>query len=328
MSTIPVRSGDGPAVRTARLTKTYGRHRGLVDLDLEVSRGEVLGVIGPNGAGKSTTIRLLLDLLRPTSGSVEVLGQDPRTGGAALRRRIGYLAGDLVLPERMSGQRVVDLLLELSSPRDASAAAKRVHELAERLGLDLARPARTLSKGNRQKIGIVQAFAHDPELLVLDEPTSGLDPLVQQTFQAMVREASAAGTTVFMSSHVISEVEQTADRVAVLSEGRLLALATVAELRARSLRRVEVELVDGPGDEAVVAELGLVEAAHVQGLHGGSRLSGAFPGEPAELLARLGSAAWRPGVRDVVVEAPDLEDAVLRFYEPELRTDTSEEVPA
>ena len=183
----------GPAISAESLSKSYGRHRGLVDLDLEVRRGEVMGFIGPNGAGKSTTIRLLLDLLRPTSGRVTVLGEDPRTGGAALRRRVGYLAGDLVLPERMTGQRVADLMLTLSGRGGDAAARARVHELAERLGLDLARQSRALSKGNRQKIGIVQAFAHAPELLVLDEPTSGLDPLVQQTFHALVREAAAAG---------------------------------------------------------------------------------------------------------------------------------------
>ncbi len=192
-------TGSDHAVRTEGLSKSYGRHRGLVELDLQVRTGEVMGFIGPNGAGKSTTIRLLLDLLRPSAGSVQVLGEDPRTGGAALRRRIGYLAGDLVLPERTTGRQTVDLLLTLSGAGQDPLARARADVLAGRLGLDLSRPTRSLSKGNRQKIGIVQAFAHAPELLVLDEPTSGLDPLVQQTFHALVREAAVDGATVFMS---------------------------------------------------------------------------------------------------------------------------------
>jgi ABC-2 type transport system ATP-binding protein len=314
-------STSAPAIRTTGLTKTYGRggrHRGLVDLDLAVERGEVLGFIGPNGAGKSTTIRLLLDLLRPTGGSVHVLGEDPRRGGPALRRRIGYLAGDLVLPERMTGRRAVDLMLTLSGAGTDPAARRRGEELADRLGLDLSRPSRALSKGNRQKIGIVQAFAHDPELLVLDEPTSGLDPLVQQTFHAIVREAAARGATVFMSSHIISEVEQTADRVAVLREGRLIALATVPALRARSHRHVEVELdpTAVTGAAELVADLALEDAAAGRAVHGGTRVTGQFPGEPDDLLRRLATAGWRDHVRDLVVESPDLEDAVLRFYDP------------
>jgi ABC-2 type transport system ATP-binding protein len=324
----------GPAILTRGLSKSYGHNRGLVDLDLEVHRGEVMGFIGPNGAGKSTTIRLLLDLIRPSSGHVEVLGEDPRAGGAALRRRIGYLAGDLVLPERMTGQRVTDLMLTLSGSGGDAAARARVHELADRLGLDLNRQSRALSKGNRQKIGIVAAFAHAPELLVLDEPTSGLDPLVQQTFHAMVREAAEGGATVFMSSHIINEVEQTAHRVAVLREGRLIALSTVAELRARSLRQVEVEVTGGSGAEQVAADLALVDAQQVHALNGGTRVSGSFPGEPADLLRRLSAAPWRDQVDDLVVAAPDLEDAVLRFYAPESAASSGtsaasrEEVPA
>ncbi|MFC5379541.1 ABC transporter ATP-binding protein [Aquipuribacter nitratireducens] len=325
-------TGTTPAIRTRALTKTYGTHRGLSGLDLDVERGEVLGFIGPNGAGKSTTIRLLLDLLRPTSGTVEVLGQDPRTGGAGLRRRIGYLAGDLVLPERMTGARVVDLLTTLSGARGDATVRRRVLDLAERLDLDLSRPSRTLSKGNRQKIGIVQAFVHDPELLVLDEPTSGLDPLVQQTFHALVREAAARGATVFMSSHIISEVEQTADRVAVLREGRLIALATVPELRARSSRHVEVEVDAGAGvgPDALAADLALQGAAVRPAVHGGTRVAGEFPGEPADLVARLAAAPWRESLRDLVAEAPDLEAAVLRFYAPSSAADRQpgEQVPA
>lgn len=319
-------TGTEHAIQVSGLSKSYGRQRGLVELDLDVRRGEVMGFIGPNGAGKSTTIRLLLDLLRPSTGTIRVLGQDPRTGGAALRRRIGYLAGDLVLPQRMTGRGVVDLMLTLSGAGTDPASRDRATTLAARLDLDLDRPTRSLSKGNRQKVGIVQAFAHAPDLLVLDEPTSGLDPLVQQTFHALVREAAAAGATVFMSSHIISEVEHTAQRVAVLREGRLLSLSTVQELRARSARQVAVELAGLPaprtGDPSarptpdVATDLALDDAHAQPGRNGGTRTVGTFPGDPADLLDRLARAPWRGQVVDLVVDEPDLERAVLDFYTP------------
>jgi ABC-2 type transport system ATP-binding protein len=305
---------SAPAVQTASLTKAYGSRRGVVDLDLVVERGAVVGFLGPNGAGKSTTLRLLVDLLRPTSGSVRVLGEDPRAGGAVLRRRIGYLAGDLVLPARMTGQRVVDLLLELSGSSPARTRS-RVLALADRLDLELAAPTRALSKGNRQKVGLLAAFAHDPELLLLDEPTSGLDPLLQQTFHTLVREAAERGASVLMSSHVLSEVEQTADRVAVLREGRLVASSSVAALRAEASRRVEVEVVSSANGAGPAHDLALTDARDAPALHGGRRVHGSFPGDPADLVARLAAAPWRDDVLDLVVEAPDLETAVLRLYE-------------
>ncbi|SFQ17564.1 ABC-2 type transport system ATP-binding protein [Amycolatopsis arida] len=198
-----------------RLSKKYGRRRGLVGLTLDIERGEVFGFLGPNGAGKSTTLRLLLDLIRPTGGRAMVLGRDPRTAGPAPRRRVGYLPGDFVVDGR---QRVDECLTFLANLRGGVARA-RIVELAERLDLELDARIGSLSKGNRQKVGLVQAFAHQPELLILDEPTSGLDPLVQQEFLAMVREARAAGQTVFMSSHIMSEVERVADRVGIIREG-------------------------------------------------------------------------------------------------------------
>jgi len=191
-----------PVIETHGLTKYYDGNRGVVDLDLTVEAGAVFGFLGPNGAGKSTTIRLLLDLIRPTRGSAEVLGQHPRQGGAELRRRVGYLPGDFTVDGGQSSRELLTHLGHLRGgvPRD------RVDQLAERLDLDLGTRIRSLSKGNRQKVGVIQAFMHQPELLILDEPTSGLDPLLQQTFLEMAREAKAAGQTVFMSSHVLSEV--------------------------------------------------------------------------------------------------------------------------
>src|SRR5688500_16385439 len=211
-----------PAIRTERLVKTYGRakNRGLVGLDLQVDSGEVYGFLGPNGAGTSTTLRLLLGLSRPTGGHATVLGMDPRTAGPALRRRVGYLAGDFVVDGRQTSRQ---LLTYLGNLRGGVPAA-RIAELADRLGLELDRQIRGLSKGNRQKAGVIQAFMHSPELLVLDEPTSGLDPFLQQEFVRLVQEARREGATVFMSSHVMSEVQHTADRVGIIRDGRLVAV--------------------------------------------------------------------------------------------------------
>jgi ABC-2 type transport system ATP-binding protein len=209
------------AIGTQGLVKRYGRSRGLAGLDLEVQRGEVFGFLGPNGAGKTTTIRLLLDLIRPTEGRARVLGLDPRRDGVALRRRVGYLAGDFIVDGRQTGR---ELLRFLGNLRGGVPQA-RIDELAARLGLS--RKIKTLSRGNRQKLGVVQALMHTPELLILDEPTSGLDPFLQQEFAAMVREATDAGQTIFMSSHVMSEVQRTADRVGIIREGRLVTVDRV-----------------------------------------------------------------------------------------------------
>src|SRR2546430_6165175 len=228
------------AIHTEQLTKMYGKRRGLAGLDLSVDSGEVYGFLGPNGAGKTTTIRILLDLIRPTSGRVELLGGDPRRDGVALRRRIGYLPGDFVVDGK---QTVTELLTYLGNLR-GGVPRVRVAALAERFDLDLTARIRSLSKGNKQKVGVVQAFMHEPELLILDEPTSGLDPLLQQTFLAMVREPRANGQTVFMSSHVMSEVQATAARVGIVREGVMVAVERVEELRERAVRQVEIHFED------------------------------------------------------------------------------------
>ena len=230
-------------VRAEGLTKSYGEDRGIVDVDFSVDAGEVFGFLGPNGAGKTTTIRLLLDLIRPTSGRLSVFGLDSRRESVAIRRRLGYLPGDLRLYERMTGTRAPSLLRP--PPRD-SPRSLAATQLAERLDLDLDRPIKELSRGNRQKVGLVQAFLHEPDLLVLDEPTSGLDPLVQETFQELVREVTERGGTIFLSSHVLSEVQHVADRVALIRDGRLLLVDTVENLRARSFTHVEVTFSEPP----------------------------------------------------------------------------------
>jgi ABC-2 type transport system ATP-binding protein len=231
-----------PVVRARGLTKTYGSRRGVVDLEFEVEQGEIFGYLGPNGAGKTTTIRLMLDLIRPTRGRVELFGRDVRSDSVDLRRRLGYLPGDARLYERLTGGQLVHYFASLRGIDDLSTAG----QLADRFQLDLDLPIRTLSRGNRQKVAIVQAFMHQPDLLVLDEPTSGLDPLMQKQFYDLLRETTADGCTVFLSSHALPEVQQVADRVAVIREGRLEVVDSVESLRARAPARVEVSFAELP----------------------------------------------------------------------------------
>jgi beta-exotoxin I transport system ATP-binding protein len=289
------------AISTEQLAKQYGRRRGLAGLDLAVARGEVYGFLGPNGAGKTTTIRILLDLIRPSAGRVSVLGGDPRRGGPALRRRIGYLPSDFTVDGRQSGAELLSYLGRLRG----GLAPGRIADLAARLDLDLRTRIRSLSRGNRQKVGLVQAFMHDPELLILDEPTSGLDPLLQQTFVAMVREARDAGRTVFMSSHVMSEVQQTADRVGIVREGRLVAVERVEELRERAVRRVEIHFAE-PVPPSEFAPLPGVGEVSVTGNTLHCRLSGR-----ADALVK---AAARHTVVSLLSEEPDLEELFFTYY--------------
>ncbi len=289
------------AIHTEQLTKTYGRRRGLAGLDLSVNTGEVYGFLGPNGAGKTTTIRILLDLIRPTSGQAELLGGDPRRDGVALRRHIGYLPGDFLVDGR---QTVTELLTYLGNLRGGVPRA-RIAALAERLDLDLAMRIHSLSKGNRQKVAVVQAFMHDPELLILDEPTSGLDPLLQQTFLDLVREARTAGQTVFMSSHVMSEVQQTADRVGIVREGVLVAVERVEDLRERAVRRVEIHFEDPVAVEEF-ATLPGVSDVMVSGNVLRCRLDGR-----ADPLVK---AAAKHTVIGLISEEPDLEELFVTYY--------------
>jgi ABC-2 type transport system ATP-binding protein len=289
------------AIVTEGLVKRYGRNRGLAGLDLEVRRGEVYGFLGPNGAGKTTTIRLLLDLIRPTEGRATVLGVDPRRDGVGLRRRVGYLAGDFVVDGRQTGR---ELLTYLGNLRGGVPHA-RIEELAARLDLDLRRRLKTLSKGNRQKLGVIQAFMHAPELLILDEPTSGLDPFLQQEFAVMTREARDAGQTVFMSSHVLNEVQQVADRVGIIREGRLVTVERVETLREQAVRKVEIHF-EAPVAAAEFAALPGVRDLRVDGALLRCRLAGR-----ADALVK---AAGRHTVIDLLSEEPDLEELFFDYY--------------
>jgi ABC-2 type transport system ATP-binding protein len=246
-----------PVIRAEGLTKMYGAHPGVLELAFEVEAGEVFGFLGPNGAGKTTTIRLMLDLIRPTSGLLELFGLDARAASVEIRRRIGYVPGDLRLYDRLTARELVEYLANLRGLRQLGNAV----ELAGRLGLELDRPIHDLSKGNRQKVGLVQAFMHRPELLVLDEPTGGLDPLVQQVFYELVEAASADGRAVFLSSHVLSEVQRVATRVAVIREGRLVLVDDVESLRERAATRVEATFSDDPPIDAFAGLPGVTEVS-------------------------------------------------------------------
>ncbi len=291
------------AISTHALTKTYGRgSRGLAGLDLEVRTGEVYGYLGPNGAGKSTTIRILLDLIRPTSGTARVLGLDPRADGVALRRRIGYLAGDFVVDGRQTARQLLTYLGNLRG----GVTPGRITGLADHLGLDLDRQIKGLSKGNRQKVGIVQAFMHDPELLVLDEPTSGLDPFLQQEFVRLVQAAKRRGATVFMSSHVMSEVQQTADRVGIIRDGRLVTVESVQSLREHAVRSVTLTFAGAVDADEFRSLPGLTDVTVT-----GATLHARLAGHTDDLV----KAASRHTVVDLLCEEPDLEEIFFHYYE-------------
>jgi ABC-2 type transport system ATP-binding protein len=302
-------------IQAAGLVKRYGRGRdaktALAGLDLAVEEGEVFGYLGPNGAGKSTTIRLMLDFIRPTAGSIRVFGGDPRDN-AAVRGRIGYLAGDFVANGTQTGRELLTFLGDLRG----GVPAKRVTDLADRFDLDLSRRIGTLSKGNRQKVGLVQAFMHDPALLVLDEPTSGLDPLLQHQFIELVRNAGGNGQTVFMSSHVLSEVQATCQRVAIIREGQLVTVANVEELREQAHRRVEITFA-GPVAAAEFEALPSLRNVVVSAAAGGRTvLRALLSGSPDALV----KAAASHEVVGLLAEEPDLEELFFTFYQREDRS--------
>ncbi|MFA5943964.1 MAG: ABC transporter ATP-binding protein [Candidatus Thermoplasmatota archaeon] len=296
-----VATGEGPAIRLKGVTKRYGKVTAVEGLDLEVRRGEVFGFLGPNGAGKTTTLRMLLDLIRPTAGQVEVLGLDPRRDGPRLRRRIGYLSGEPALYGNWTGQRHLDLVAGLRGGQPDT----KVEELARRLACRLDMPVQELSHGNRQKVALVAAMGTDPELLLLDEPTQGLDPLAREAVHDLVREARRRGITVFLSSHDLHEVQEVCDRVALIREGRLVAVAGIREMLASQPRRVQASLSRVP------------ELAALQGIPGVTQveLQGRFVrARVMPPLAPFLEALRAYGIHDLVSQPPDLEDLFLTSY--------------
>jgi ABC-2 type transport system ATP-binding protein len=290
-------------IETAALTKRYGRGGVLAldGLELEVRRGEVFGFLGPNGAGKTTTIRLLLDLLRPTEGAIRLLGDDAGMATPEVRRRVGYLPGELPFAGR---ETAATLLTYLGNLR-GGVPPGRIRALADRFDLDLAKPVRTLSKGNKQKLALVQAFMHEPELLILDEPSSGLDPLLQQEFLALVREVRAEGRTIFMSSHILGEVDDVADRVAVLRQGRLVAMESMDALRARAGQSTEIRFAHPVPPEAFAALTGVRDL-----VVDGQALRCVVEGSADALIKRAAQFT----VERVSSQPPDLEAVFLAYY--------------
>jgi len=295
-------------IETRGLTRYYGKTVGVEGLELEIGAGEVFGFLGPNGAGKTTTIRLLLDLIRPTRGASFLFGLPSRD--PALRARIGYLPGELSLDGRMSGKGTLAFLSSLNGGPRNPPARSRGRELCEALGLtsrDLRRKVREYSRGMKQKLGLVAAFQHQPELLILDEPTTGLDPLVREVVFQLMAEARGRGATVFHSSHVLSEVDRSCDRVGVLRDGRLVALLTVDEARNAAARSMVVDFREEPPLEEIRNE-GL-EVEELQGRRVVLRVTG----ELGPLLSLLA----RHPVQHLSFPEPNLEDAFDRLYRGE-----------
>ena len=301
MANSPSMMSSTSVIETEGLCKRYPGDRGILDLDLHVERGEVFGFLGPNGAGKTTTIRMLLDLIRPTAGRAEVLGRDARRDSLAIRRRVGYLPGELSLYGRLTGQETLRYFANLRGGVDWSY----VTELSERLDCDLGRRNAELSSGNRRKLGLVQALMHRPELLILDEPTAGLDPLVQHEFSDLMAAARAAGQSVFLSSHVLPEVQRVCDRVAFIREARLIAVESVDDLVGRAVREVAVTFAVEVSGERLANVTGVTLLSQT-----GADLRLTVAGSMDPLIKALGAHE----VVSLTSREPDLEDVFLTYY--------------
>lgn len=297
---------DQFAIKTEGLEKFYGKVHALRGVDLEVKRGEVYGFLGPNGAGKTTAIRCMLDLIRPQGGSIRVLGINPQEEPEAIKARVGYLPGELHVDENMTARQIFRFFNRLRGNRSDWGF---IEELSERLKLELRSPIKNFSKGNKQKVGVVQALMHKPELLLLDEPTGSLDPLMQQEVLRMLAEAQDNGATVFFSSHIISEVQAVADRVAIIREGIIVEVAVTTDLLNRSIRQVRIrfqkpteaeELYKIPGVELIAKDDSMGVSLQVEG----------------EMDALIKTLAKYP-VSDFETERTSLEEIFLAYYEGE-----------
>jgi beta-exotoxin I transport system ATP-binding protein len=290
------------AIETEGLTKFYGAERGIEDVTFAVGQGEVFGFLGPNGAGKTTTIRTLLDLLHPTAGRARLFGLDSHLDSVAIRARLGNLPGDFGYGKRATGRQAVALLARLRGLPDAD----RAEELAHRFRADLDRPLGQLSRGNRQKVGLILALFHRPELLILDEPTSGLDPLMQEEFLALAREESERGCAVFLSSHELDEVERVCDRVAIIRDGRLIAVERVTDLFARTQRRATVEFADRVEPSELRAIPGVSDVAVSDG-----RVTFRVAGDVDPVVKVIAKHT----VLELEFAHPTLEEVFLTYYE-------------
>ena len=287
-------------IEVDHLTKYYGKARGIIDVSFQVEEGEIFGFIGPNGAGKSTTIRLLLSLIHPTSGSATIFGRDCIKYGPELRRDIGYLPSEVFYYERM---KVIDLLKYSASFYDRDCT-QRMHELSELMELELHRRIEDLSYGNKKKVGIVQGLLHQPKLLFLDEPTAGLDPLMQREFFQLIREENRQGVTVFFSSHILGEVQRMCSRVGIIKEGRIIEIADIRTLQQNNYKKVRVA-----ADGLDAAYFGLPGVTNLEHRNGVVRFF--YKGDINAVLHRIGEVQ----VSDVTIEEPTLEEIFMHYYE-------------
>jgi len=289
------------AIETKGLTLYYGRHRGILDVDLRIEEGEIFGFLGPNGAGKTTTQRILMDIIRPTAGEAHIFGKDCRKEGVAIRERIGYLPGELSLYNDMKARQFFEMYFSLQKSNSDPGYWEK---LAERLELDTSRKIREFSRGNKQKVGIVAAFMNKPDLLILDEPTSGLDPLIQQTVMELVREANQAGATVFFSSHILPDVRAVCDRVGIIREGQLVATERVEDLTTQHFKRIRFSFANMPPANSF-AQDGVVET---------SRDEGYITLEIHTNLDQVMEKAASFGIIDIETIPVSLEEIFLAYY--------------
>lgn len=295
-------------ISTKKLTKNYGKSRGVENLNLEVNEGEIFGFIGPNGAGKSTTIRTLLGLIKPTSGNATIFGKDIIRDGAEIREDIGYLPSEVFYYDNM---RVIDLLRYSASfyKKPRKEVEDRMHRLAKLLDLDLMKKIDDLSYGNKKKVGIVQGLQHSPRLIILDEPTGGLDPLMQQTFFGLLREENERGATILFSSHILSEVQKLCDRVAIIKDGKLAKVETIESLRKNSYVRVSLDLA-APVNKTWLKQSGIHNLKVV-----GSRISFLYSGDINALTKLL----TQMKLKDVSIVEPDLEEIFIHYYQKDAK---------
>lgn len=292
---------DRSAIHTEELTKFYRKNRGIASINLDVKQGEVFGYLGPNGAGKTTTIRILLDFIRPTGGQATILGLDVKHNSIEVKRHMGYLPGELELYKNLTGEEYLRYQSHLRNGVDW----QYVRRLSERLDSDLSKKIGILSHGNKQKIGLLQAFMHRPQLLILDEPTSGLDPLMQQEFYKIIAEIKAEGRTIFLSSHIMPEVEKVCDRVAIIRDGKLITVGDVDILKARALRHLEIRFA-APVPAEKFASLEGVKDVVVEDNTLRCTVTGTL-----DLLVKT---AAQFEVLNLVSREPDLEEIFLTYY--------------
>ena len=291
----------GKVIETRGLSVSYGRHRGIIDVDLAIREGEIFGFLGPNGAGKTTTMRVLLDIIRPTRGKATIFGMDCQQQGVAIRMRTGYLPGELSFYEDMTGRGFLDMFSQLRG--DTGDPGYR-REICERLQLDPSRKIREYSSGNRRKLGLVMAFMHQPDLLIVDEPTLGLDPLVVQTVLRLLKEARDEGRTVFMSSHILSEVQSVCDRVGIIREGRLVEVGEVDALTAQPFHRLRLVFREEPPEDAF----------SYRGVSEKGRIDHEVQLEVRENLEAVLEEALSYGTTDIETHPATLEEVFLTYY--------------